>query len=115
VRQHLARLTGHRLHRRLLAQVRRVVAVLVPRHDLVDPLAQQGLHPVVDVACVAPIGHQLDQPRAQTQPLVELSNQRQTALGRYRSPGEVNRQFALENETRFATTLCTHRHPSDLL
>lgn len=58
--------------RRVLAQLVVVVQVFVAQRQTEDPLPDQRLHPVLDIARVAPIGEALGKPPHQPEAPVHL-------------------------------------------
>ena len=74
-----AAVTRHHLKRRIMAEPVGVVDILVPRGDLIQPLADQRVQVVADVARVARVGDPPDDIVAEPQLLIELSDESRPA------------------------------------
>jgi len=101
---------GDRLQRRVGTKKARVVGILVPGGDLVDPLAQQRQQVVGHVPAIAGLGHRLAERGGQPQPLVELADQEEARVARDLAAVEGDRELPLETEAELSMTPCSHRH-----
>jgi hypothetical protein len=89
-----------------------VVDVLVPRRDLVQPLADERVQVVRGVARVPGVDDPTDHISAETELLVEFANEQQPGIRRERAAGKIDDEFRLESEAKLAITLCSHRTSS---
>jgi len=100
------------LKRRVVSEPVGIVDVLVPCGDLIQPLANERVQLVGDVAGIARVGDPADHIRAEPELLVEFSNEQQSGIRRERAAGKIDDEFSLESEAKLAITLCSHRTSS---
>jgi hypothetical protein len=86
-----------------------VVDVLVSRRDLIQPLADQRVQVVCDVAPVSRVGDPADHIGTELKLLIEFSDEQQAGICGERAAGKVDDEFWLESEPKLAITVCSHR------
>ena len=86
-----------------------VVDVLVPGGDLIQPLADERVEVVRDVARVSGVGDPADHIGTEPELLIEFANEQQAGIRRERAAGKIDDEFRLESEAKLAITLCSHR------
>jgi hypothetical protein len=86
-----------------------IVDVLVPRRDLIQPLADERAQVVRGVARVSGVDDPADHIGAETELLVEFANEQEAGIRRERAAGKIDDEFRLESEAKLAITLCSHR------
>src|SRR5712691_7791835 len=89
-----------------------IVDVLVPCGDLIQPLADERIQFMNDVARVSRVGDAADHITAEAELLIEFSNEQQSGIRRERAAGKIDDEFWLESEAKLAITLCSHRSSS---
>src|SRR5712691_3307430 len=89
-----------------------IVDVFIARGDLIQPLADEGVQLVGDVARIARVGDPFDHIGAEAQVLVELPDEQQAGIRGERATGKIDDKFRLESEPKLAITLCSHRTSS---
>ena len=102
----------HHLERRVMAEPVGIVDVLVPRDNLIHPLAEERVEVVRDVARVPRVGDPADHIGAEAEVLIEFSDEQQTGIRGERAAGKIDDEFRLESEAKLAITLCSHRTSS---
>ena len=86
-----------------------IVDVLVPGGDLIQPLADERVQVVRDVARVSGVGDPADHIGAEPELLIEFANEQQAGIRREGAAREIDDEFGLESEAKLAITLCSHR------
>ena len=86
-----------------------VVGVLVPGRDLIQPLADERVQIVGDVAQVSGVNDPADHIGTETALLIEFAYQQQAGIRREGATGKIDDEFRLESEAKLAITLCSHR------
>ncbi len=107
-----AAIAGHDLEGGIVTQPVGIVDVLVPGRDLVEALPKQRGNIVSDIPRVAGVCNAADDVGAETELLIELSDEQQTRVRCERAPREVDDEFWLESKPKLAITLCSHRTSS---
>jgi hypothetical protein len=97
------------LQRRIVAEPVGVVDVLVAGDDLIQPLADERVEVVRDVARVASVSDPADHVRTEAELLIEFSDEHQARVCRELSACEIDHEFRLESEAKLVITLCSHR------
>jgi hypothetical protein len=86
-----------------------IVDVLVPRRDLIQPLTDERIQVVRDVARVPRVGDPPDHIGAKAELLVEFSNEQEAGIRRERAASKIDDEFWLESEAKLRITVCSHR------
>ena len=86
-----------------------IVDVLVPGGDLIQPLADERVQVVRDVARVASVGDPADHIRTEPELLIEFSDEQQAGIRGEGAAGKIDDEFWLESKAKLAITLCRHR------
>jgi len=89
-----------------------IVNVLVPGRDLIEPLADERVEVVRDVAWVSGVDDPGDHIGAESELLIEFANEQQAGIARERAAAKIDDEFRLESEAKLAITLCSHRTSS---
>jgi hypothetical protein len=107
-----AAISGDHLERWIVAEPVGVVDVLVPGGNLIQPLANQRIQVVRDVARVSCVDDPADHIGTETELLVEFANEQQASIRREGPAGKIDDEFGLESEAKLVITLCSHRTSS---
>lgn len=97
------------LKRRIVSEPVGIVDVFISCGDLIQPLPDEGVQLMRDVARVACVGDAGDHVRAEAELLIELADEQQARIGRERAAGEIDDEFRLESEAKLRITVCSHR------
>ena len=89
-----------------------VVNVLVSGRDLIQPLADECVKVVRDVAPVSGVGDPADHISTESKLLIEFSNEQQAGIRREGAAGKIDDEFRLESEAKLRITVCSHRTSS---
>jgi hypothetical protein len=104
-----AAIPGDHLERRILTEPVGVVDVFVACGDLIQPLADERVQLVRDVAPVARVGEAAHHIRTEAELPVERSHEQQAGIRRERAPREIDDEFRLESKAKLRITVCSHR------
>jgi hypothetical protein len=97
------------LKRRVVAEPVGIVGVLVPGDDLIQPLADERVQVMRDVARVSGVDDPADHIGAETELLIEVADEQQAGIRREGAAGKIDDEFGLESEAKLAITPCSHR------
>jgi hypothetical protein len=97
------------LERRIMPQPIGVVDIFVSGDDLIQPLTDERVEIVRNVARVPSVGNPADHVGAEPELLVEFSDEQQAGIRREGAAGKIDDKFGLESEAKLAITLCSHR------
>ena len=112
--QHRAQLARQHRKRRVLAQLVVIVEILVAQHQAKNPLSDQRLHTVLDIAGITPVGEALGKPTDQPQATIHLSQQQRSGVRRDLAaikPGNNRSSLNGFKREQPRCTLCLHRGP----
>ena len=100
------------LKRRIMPKPVGVIDVRVPRGDLIQPLADEHLQVVGDVARIPRVADPTDDIGAEPALLIEVPDEQQTSIRREGAAREIDNEFGLESEAKLRITVCSHRTSS---
>jgi hypothetical protein len=110
--QHRLQFTGQHTERWILAQLVVIVEVFVAQHQTEDPLPNQRLDPVLDVADIALICEATSEPADQSKAAINLSHQQCARVRGDVAAVETSHHGAPLSRFKFEqrrATLCPHR------